>query len=185
MIVSTDIRLSSMVSCLQNVVLPALEDNEFAADQVRLTIAHLRALREQSGYTHDFERLEYLYYRNLSRKVLERSDGGSATRSAADALDRELECPIPESATEFREAARTLSGTLVSFIQSQEVDGTPEAINWSNRAVLDGEHDQSLRDRAFFSPFNYDAGSTEIDSIKSMMTSFRIEAKNMEENTAK
>ncbi|MDV2477080.1 hypothetical protein F8M49_20280 [Rhodococcus zopfii] len=173
MIVSTDIRLASMLSALTGTILPEIAEHGFAREQAELLAGHLNALRVQGAFAEEFERLEFNYTRNLAREILRDSTGGEMTTAATARVQSALDEKAPTDITDIRAAQSILTSLIAELVSAQGIDGGAASVVWSTRTIVDAEHGQSLRDRSFFSPFGYESGSDEVKPIEEMMGDFR------------
>jgi hypothetical protein len=175
MIVSIDTRLASMLSAMNDAIVPALSDNAFAAEQAQLVTAHLQVLLLQSEYAEEYERLEYRYLRALASDIAREAEGGVRTTRAAALLNRLTTQCESSSIRDVREAHSTLGHAIAAYIEEEGEDGSAESLQRTSRAVLRAEHAQAQRDRSFNSPFGYEDTPDAVDSIEDMMRTFRAE----------
>lgn len=183
MIVSEEVRLTSMISALTGTIVPALGDNSFAAEQAALVVGHLQVLRAHLDYSDEYEALEYAQALQLGHALVALSEGGAKTVGAAARLQSELDTPVPSNIREIREADRRVSTAVADLIEAQGQDGSSACIQQSTRTVLRHEHTQSIRDRSYFAPFGYEDGARPIPSMDAMMDDFRSHYTEQESST--
>ncbi|WP_216892816.1 hypothetical protein [Nocardia alni] len=173
MIVSVDIRIASMLSALSGTIVPALEKGGFAAEQAQLLAGHLQVLRTQSEFSDEYETLEHRYTRRLAQDVIETAEGGPQTTKAVIRIRALLDKGEPVGIAAVREAHTALCTAVADFVAAEGEDGTDESVARTTRIVLRAEHEQSLRNRSFFSSFGYEDSSADIQPIDRMMADFR------------
>ena len=173
MIVSVDIRIASMLSALSGTIIPALENTGFVAEQAQLLAGHLQALRTQAEFSDEYETLEHRYIRQLAQGLIEAAEGGPQTTKAVTRLRALLGKDEPVGIAAVREEHRALCAAVADYVAAEGEDGTDESVARTTRIVLRAEHEQSLRDRSFFSSFGYEDGSVDIQPIDQMMAEFR------------
>lgn len=180
MIASVEIRLASMLSALTGAILPAVQSNPFAREQAELLAGHLQVLQTQGNHAEEFERLEHFHTRRLATEVVVDSVGGEKSAAAEGAVRQALNVPVPQGIAAIRVAQSSLAAVIADFVTAQGVDGSSESIARSNTVILAAEYVQSLRNRSYFSPFGYEAGTDDVKPIEQMMNEFRAEFADIE-----
>lgn len=171
MMPSIELRFSTMVRALTEVILPALPpENALAREQAQLLIAHLNLIAAQWPHAAAYETKSVADIVSLAERLADGADGGAATRDAASAL-RDCVHDSEGVAADQRRAA--VAAAIDELVTACGRDGSEEFRRNLSAAILDYTTDQVWRDRVMFAGSGMDPDSAELVSIDELIAGER------------
>lgn len=170
------LELQAMIKSMTDVVLPALDPaNQMAQEQAQLILGmmHLMAVRLPMEYHYGIDQLKR--YLALAGELQETVTGGPLTNAALETLVQSslsgTDCLTrPQVSPGDLEAAvldlRTQISTLVEALWQ---DGEADCRAVAGKAVLAAAKEQILRQRAWFVPQGWDADTSAIPAIETLI----------------
>jgi hypothetical protein len=161
---SIELRLDSMRRALQDVIIPAIDQqNSLAIEQAALMLGHIGMIIDQAGKADLFARLcldDLLHFvEGLA------PEGGRDVKAAADELE--------EAATLSGDSAdaryKHLSAALETLIRSTEIDGSEGFRRRLRQGVLLFSKRQAERERVWFAASGFDPSAASLPSIAQML----------------
>lgn len=166
-----DLRLTTMMQTMQDVVLPALAHNGFAADQAKLMLGHLNMLRLQIDDAVYFEQLELRATQDLGSRLIAAVDGGDETQRAASELKAALVAAAAHP-REVRAARDTINGAIDTLVQAASVDGAAGFPAETHRLVIHAGAESANRNRSFFAASGFEGDGGDMPAIADMLADF-------------
>ena len=168
---TVDLRLVTMMRALQDVILPALANNGFAADQAKLMLGHLNMLRLQVDDVAYFEQLELRAARDLAARLVAAVDGGDETHHAVSALKAALALGGGHP-REVRASRDAINGAIDTLVQAASTDGSADFLAEAQRLVIRGGTESANRNRSFFAASGFEGDGGDIPAIADMLADF-------------
>lgn len=151
MIPSAELRLSSMIRAVEDVILPAVAGHSgLAEEQAHILLGQLHLLRMQVDHVPAYERVEARSLGALARDLVQQADGGDATASSAGALEELLSGSDPVSPADVRAFTTAVSVAVEELLLASGRDGTDAFKASSTETVIRHGREQSMRDRSWF-----------------------------------
>ncbi len=166
MLPDIDLRLTSVLKALNEVILPALPDDQsMAREQAHLVVAHLGIIAVQWKHALKFELAAYDAMRSLAQTLRPHAGADSeridAALDGANTLDRSNYCQVSAAAREL--------GALVAEVIDD--DGSTAAMDVSlQAAVLAHAKQQALRERAWFAACALDPDAARMPSFETLLS---------------
>lgn len=177
-----DTRLNTVVTALQQVVIPALPATEvLALEQATLCIGQLNVLAEQYQHLGDYQALCLADISSLGAALADSAEGGPATTSAAGALRQTLREAGTRaartsalSASADRERRTMIAHAVEALIKGSAEDGSEEFLGKSRQLIVEHGKRQSARDRSWFRGCGMDPDADLLPSIPEMIEVGRL-----------
>ena len=153
---SVDDRLASIIRSLTDIILPALPGEVgLAQEQTHLAIGHLKIIRAQLDSLPAFEIEELADTRALAAALLSKAAGGTATRSAVDAVRTALE---QDGGDEHQRQSRIrINRAIDELIRQLAVDGAADFRAFAADTVVRMQGERALKDRKWFALMGFDS----------------------------
>lgn len=172
MIPSIDDRISSMITAMQQIVIPALSDanSSLAAEQAGLVLGHLVLLQGQVDHGTKFEQLQMQQDFACASAAVEAAEGGPETQQARNAIFG-LVCPEPDECSPdlVRSKTRAVRRALSDLIYALREDGAPGSRAKVEAIAIDHIESASLQLRAWFSACGFEFNDISLPSIPDLM----------------
>ncbi|WP_213575630.1 hypothetical protein [Rhodococcus sp. USK13] len=140
-----------MIRALEDTVDPAVAGNERAAEQLQMSIAHLRVIREQVDIAASFDKYELACFEGLGADLLAASSGGPAVVDATRTLGSVLASSYsPQDTVAIRDRADRLGRAIEGLIYASYKDGDDAFQVSARTAVLNSERKRVNANRSFF-----------------------------------
>lgn len=156
---SIDLRITTMVRAMQDVVLPAIDGaNGLAREQASLVIGHLNLLAMQWNRADDYARV---CLADLEQTIaMLAPSGGPLTAAAAQAVKAAL---AEQGAAEPR--YKRVMATVDTLVRAADQDGDAAFAGALRRHLLDFTLRQSTRDRSWFAGSGFDLRPSELSPV--------------------
>lgn len=163
MIPSPELRITSIVNSLENVIIPAIaDDNPLALEQCQLIIAQLTMLSDQIPYVSRYHEACLNDVVSLA-KALASTQGGPQTEKAARYLINATE--DASAAVSSYDAFHMVGNALEGLIHAVQIDASQEDRERLERDVLAFTFRQTERERTWFKQSGLDHNPEELKSI--------------------
>lgn len=150
-----DVRLSTMLSALEEIIKPAIDPgNSLAAEQTELLLGSLRMLQEQMDYIHAFETAELRSMIQLADTLAAIVGGAMACADDPVVVAAKAALGLPIASSVLRDASRAIRASIRLVVETAE-QNTETRLS-IQRAVL--EHSERLigRERAWVAGTGFD-----------------------------
>jgi hypothetical protein len=174
---SIDDRIATMITAMQEVVLPALATSGgLATEQAGLVLAHLRVLRAQVDHAVRFELLQLEALETFAAGLAERVAGGEATSDAARRLAAApTGSPRPRDPVTVRADTEALASALSDLVEASSIDGESQFNLYLRSSLLDYVEHKALQDRAWFAGTGFEFGAAEFPSLPELLRKMDLE----------
>jgi hypothetical protein len=163
---SIDVRITSLVRTLGDLVIPAIDpDNDLAREQAGLMLGHLSMLAEQLPHVAGYEALCLDDLRNVARGLAETASGGGETQTAARAV---LDACNAEGAGAHA-AYNQIGFALEDLIQAAAADGDAALRKAIGPAIVRHGLRQTRRERSWFAMTGIDTLRADLPAIPEMV----------------
>ncbi len=176
---SIELRLTSMLKAMREVIAPAIEaGNDLAQEQAQLMIAQLTLIARQWDQAARYEAICHQVLIALAHTLSMEARGGEHTLRAAAALAEAIKqhgldaSPSPTKKT-LDEARAAISAAIDALVRASSIDSTPEFHAASANAILEHAELQTWRDRAWFADTGMDPERATLPAIEEMLAASR------------
>lgn len=160
-----DLRLSTMVRALEQVVIPALDPrNGLACEQAGLLVGQLRLLASQ---WHRTEKYAAVCLADLARSLADLAPQGGPTTQGAQA--RVVACAEDTGLPSLEAQYKALSRHADALVRAADIDGEPAFRTALHRALLAFSQRQALRDRSWFALSGFDFRPDELIPMEQLV----------------
>lgn len=171
MIPSPELRITSIINSLKNVIVPAVdENNPLALEQCHLIIAHLSMLSDQIPFVSKYHAACLEDVVRLANSVVPAVGGTETTESAkllcAASADAEM-------ATNTYEAYHLVGHALEQHIRAAQSDANAVYRERLEKEVLAFAYRQTERERSWFKQSGLDHNPGELRSIGDVLQEIR------------
>lgn len=161
-----DLRITSMIRAMEDVVRPAIDPlDSLAREQAALVVGHLRLLAIQWSKADRYARV-CLADLETALEGLEPSGGPATRAAAADLAQVRSQARAQESDAEAHYKA--VMRATDSLVRAAARDGEGPFRDALGKAVLGFSTRQSLRDRSWFAASGFDLNPGELRSIEEL-----------------
>lgn len=162
---SVDVRITTMIRALADVIVPALDQSPgLASEQAQLVLGHLHVLREQLGYAAHFEQLEWQAATSLGEALVGATTG---PRSASPAW-RELEVALSANAGAHAQDTRDRAEAIRAGVEELIRTDTAEAARLGS-IILEHERAAANLNRSWFAGMGWESGDSGLPSIPELI----------------
>jgi hypothetical protein len=172
---SIELRLTSMLKAMREVIAPAIEaGNDLAQEQAQLMIAQLTLIARQWDQAARYETLCHHALIALARTLSTEARGGEHTLHAAAALTEAIKqhaldaIPSPDKKT-LDEARIAISAAIDALVQASMIDSNPDFHAASANAILEHAELQTWRDRVWFAEAGLDPERATLPTLEEML----------------
>lgn len=147
---SIDLRIETIVRAMEDVVTPAIDqENSLAREQVALIIGHLRLIGVQWSRAEGYAQTCLADLTDCVRPL--RAQGGPATEAAGRELQASLDT-VGRAEAHYKQVMSAAD----ALVRASYTDGDPKFRSELQACLLDFSLRQSLRDRSWFAGTGFD-----------------------------
>lgn len=168
----TDLALAAIISSLQKVVLPAVdEDNGPALEQLQIAIGLLALLAERLPLEYAFDRNELARLVTFAQELIDGVDAGAAGTELAAAADeaRLVLEGARSSPGDLQRAARDLRSASGAVVTQAYAGADEEQRHRIASMVLAHAHDHLTRERAWLLPQGWEAQPDALPALAALL----------------
>lgn len=162
-----DTRLKSIISAMENIVIPSIaSDDSMSLQQAGLIVRHIAIMRQQLPYLQVFESLCLHDMEQLARQILVSPSIGSLRGTPAD-----LQAALSTDNLTAQERYIAIGRAVEEVINAAQ--SMPEALLLEEVAgpVLEFSERQTMRERVWFAGTGFDPHAESLPSISSLFRS--------------
>lgn len=158
---SIQLRMASMRRALSDIIVPALSENPFAAEQAILLNQHLILLESQVDRIVEHERGLHDGSCDLGWTLLALATGGPLTKSASTrlsgVLDEVVDGPLPE----LRASTERVETKIDELLEALWTDGDVQARNAASKAAVKTGAAAAISECRFFAAAGFSGGEVD------------------------
>jgi hypothetical protein len=162
---SIDVRLSTMIRAMADVVIPALSETPgLASEQAQLVLGHLHVLRQQVDHAGRFEELEYRAALSLGEALVAGAGEGSSSSPAWQRLEAALAADVGARPADTRNGGEAIRGAVEALLREGAGGGSDDEARL-RAIVLQHERTAADLNRTWFAAMGWESPDHGLPSI--------------------